>query len=244
MKIVAIGDIHGRDIWEKIVEDNQDADLFVFVADYFDSFDVPVSLQLYNFKNILEFKRNNMERVILLFGNHDYHYLDCVSTKDKYSGYQWAHAYDIRFVLDEALREGLLQMCYIHNNYLFSHAGVSMKWLKINIDEYDESFHSLENSKLLEQTINDYFKYKPSVFKFAMGSNFDEFGDDITQSPIWIRPYSLKQNGLDNYIHVVGHTYSVCKNYGIELDNNVLVIDNLPNEYVTIIDDKINIIKL
>ena len=23
MKIVAIGDIHGRDIWEKIVEDNQ-----------------------------------------------------------------------------------------------------------------------------------------------------------------------------------------------------------------------------
>lgn len=241
MKIVAIGDIHGRDIWEKIVEDNQDADIYVFVGDYFDSFDVPISLQLDNFKNILEFKRNNKDKVILLFGNHDYHYLDIVPIKEKYSGYQFYNAFDIKQLINIGLSEGLLQMCYIHDKYLFTHAGVSMKWLKINIQEYNESFHDLENSKLLEQTINDYFIYKPNVFKFAMGGNFDECGDDITQPPIWIRPYSLKQNGLDKYIHVVGHTN---QRYGIELDNNVLVIDALPKEYITIINGIINIIKI
>ena len=243
MKIVAIGDIHGRDTWEKIVEDNPDTDIFIFVGDYFDSFDIPISLQLYNFKNILEFKRNNKDKVILLFGNHDYHYYDdIVPIREKYSGYQFTNNYEIKAMILEGIKENLFKMCHIHDNFLFSHAGVSMKWLKINIPEYDESFLLVENSKILEQTINDYFYYKPSIFKFAIGSNFDDTGDDITQSPIWIRPYSLNQNGLDNYTHVVGHTV---QRYGIELYNsNILVIDNLPKEYVIIEDGKINVMKL
>jgi predicted phosphodiesterase len=40
MKIVAIGDIHGRDYWKQIIEQEQDADVFVFVGDYFDSFTI------------------------------------------------------------------------------------------------------------------------------------------------------------------------------------------------------------
>ena len=38
MKLVAIGDIHGRDIWKQIVETEQ-PNTVVFVGDYFDSFD-------------------------------------------------------------------------------------------------------------------------------------------------------------------------------------------------------------
>jgi hypothetical protein len=33
MKLVAIGDIHGRDIWKQIVAKEHDADEFVFVAE-------------------------------------------------------------------------------------------------------------------------------------------------------------------------------------------------------------------
>jgi hypothetical protein len=32
------------------------------------------------------------------------------------------------------------------------------------------------------------------------------FGDDITQSPIWIRPKSLERQPLDGYSQIVGHT--------------------------------------
>ena len=40
-KIIVIGDIHGRTIWKQIVAANPDADLFVFIGDYFDSFASP-----------------------------------------------------------------------------------------------------------------------------------------------------------------------------------------------------------
>ena len=33
-KIVVIGDIHGRDAWNTIVDKNNDTDLFVFLGDY------------------------------------------------------------------------------------------------------------------------------------------------------------------------------------------------------------------
>ena len=39
-KVIVLGDTHGRDIWKKIVEANPDADLFIFIGDYFDSFNI------------------------------------------------------------------------------------------------------------------------------------------------------------------------------------------------------------
>ncbi|MFM7767039.1 MAG: hypothetical protein ACKO9S_04160 [Bacteroidota bacterium] len=36
-KIVAIGDIPGRDVWKKIVKSHQDADRIIFIGDYFDA---------------------------------------------------------------------------------------------------------------------------------------------------------------------------------------------------------------
>ncbi len=36
MKIITIGDIHGRDFWKKILEEPMDQ--LVFIGDYFDSY--------------------------------------------------------------------------------------------------------------------------------------------------------------------------------------------------------------
>ncbi len=44
-----IGDLHGRDCWKWIVE-TEKADRYVFIGDYFDSFDIPGLLQMHNFK--------------------------------------------------------------------------------------------------------------------------------------------------------------------------------------------------
>jgi hypothetical protein len=37
-------------------------------------------------------------------------------------------------------------------------------------------------------------------------SGLDPYGDDITQSPIWIRPKSLEMQPLPEYNQIVGHT--------------------------------------
>ena len=86
-KLIAIGDIHGRDIWKQIVETEQ-PDTVVFVGDYFDSFNIPGIDQIHNFKNIIQWKLDNPQcKVVLLIGNHDFHYMP-EAYNDRYSGFQ------------------------------------------------------------------------------------------------------------------------------------------------------------
>ena len=74
MKIVVISDVHGRDLWKKQVE--EEADLYIFLGDYFDSFDIPHEIQISNFLDIKKFyedkeklKYNNFEKVEIVDKN-------------------------------------------------------------------------------------------------------------------------------------------------------------------------------
>ena len=61
MRIVAIGDTHGRSKWKEIVEREKDADKIVFIGDYFDAKDGGYSAnrQIVNFNEIVEYKKDN-----------------------------------------------------------------------------------------------------------------------------------------------------------------------------------------
>ena len=230
MKIIALGDLHGRTDWKDIMTKESDADLYVLIGDYFDTHEnISAARQISNFKDIIAYKKANMEKVILLFGNHDEHYLR--TSREKYSGYQPLHKIDIQEVLHSAIDDNLMQMCYISGNILFVHAGVSKTWCK----EHDIDM------KNIEQSINDLFKHKPNSFGFIMGDNCDMYGDDICQSPTWIRPQSLLKDKIDGYIQVVGHTTM----QKIKPINDVYVIDTLgtSGEYLKIIDGVISVVK-
>ena len=71
MKTLVLGDIHGRNCWEKILEDNTFSKV-VFIGDYFDSRDrnITPEIEINNFKRIIDFKLEKPDRVILLVGNH------------------------------------------------------------------------------------------------------------------------------------------------------------------------------
>lgn len=220
-KIIIIGDIHGRDSWKKIVQANQDADLFIFLGDYFDSFDISPVIQKHNFKEILEFKKNNKEKVIILIGNHDFHYLS--GSVKQYAGYQGLQRWDYQEILEDAIKNDLIQVCYIYNNFIFTHAGITKTWLK----SYNISINNIEND------LNYLLKGNRSPFEFCLGPNYSQNGEDITQGPLWVRPVSLKQDCLDNYIHIVGHTSS--SDIDIDLTNRVIIVDTLHiNKYLII----------
>ena len=77
MKLIALGDIHGRNIWKQILAKEDNFDKIVFIGDYFDSKDgISVLQEIENFKEILELKKKFKDKVVLLFGNHDFHYLN------------------------------------------------------------------------------------------------------------------------------------------------------------------------
>lgn len=197
MNLIAIGDIHGKTKWNKIVEKEKDTDKIVFIGDYFDSFDIHPYAQLNNFLDILKFKRENMDKVTLLIGNHDFHYFNHVN--NRCSGHNPNYAKEFGEILQIALDDDLIQMSYQHENLLFTHAGVSSTWANNNKIDYKRGVN-------ISEQINTLFKENPEAFYFTEGRNFSGYGDDICQTPIWIRPKSLNKKPLSNYIQIVGHT--------------------------------------
>jgi hypothetical protein len=229
MKIVAVGDTHGRSKWKEIVNVEKDFDKFIFIGDYFDAKDGGYSAnrQIENFKDIVEFKRNNPDKVILLIGNHDFHYLNGVN--EEYSSFQWSYRKDINDVLQPVVDEGLIQMCYQYNKYFFSHAGITKTWCNNNNI----------NSNNLVNDINNLFRDDVTRFRFTMGENDSYGGNDVTQPPIWVRPQSLVKDMVDGIICVVGHTQ--VKEVTVMEENNLILIDCLGtnDDYLVIENDKI-----
>lgn len=211
MRIVAIGDTHGRTDWEQITS-NEKFDKIIFMGDYFDTHEkISPIQQIENFKNIIAYKKANIDKIILLFGNHDYHYLRTVD--ERYSGFQEWQKIDIQELLHPAIDAGLLQMCFSWQNMFFSHAGVTQTWCKNN----------LVQKEFIEQSINELFRYKPSAFRFTSGRNRSPYGDDVEQSPIWVRPNSLLRDRIEGFIQVVGHTTQ----NKLVIADDVILIDTL-----------------
>ena len=234
-RIICLGDTHGRVNWKKIAEKElATCDKFIFIGDYFDTHHQGVSgnKQIVNFKEILELKKANPDKVVLLTGNHDYHYIRGIG--ETYSGYQAAYALEIGELVEQTIKDDLMQMCYLHDKFFFSHAGLTKTWIQRVLTP--NNINPLVNDVMV-QHINDFLKFKPRVFGFIMGDNFDQTGDDITQGPIWVRPNSLVRDMVEEIICVVGHT-SV-KKLGINPKHpSIILIDCLgtTKEYLIIED--------
>ena len=239
MRIVALGDTHGRVNWKEIVAKEAAADKIVFIGDYFDTHHAGVSgnKQLVNFKEILAFKREHPEQVVMLFGNHDFHYLRGMSAKGEvYSGYQGGYAHDFGEAIDDALSDDSVQMCWVYDKYVFSHAGITKTWINGVLWDDLSSPQSLRGDAL-QTAVNDLFKFKPLSFGFMMGDNYSQTGNDKTQGPIWVRPESLIPDMLEGIRCVVGHTTVTQLGLKEELPN-IILIDCLgtSGEYLIIED--------
>lgn len=232
MKILVLGDIHGRGCWEPIIE-KENPDLTVFLGDYVSTHGlITEKQQIDNLERILQYKEENPDTVILLRGNHD-----CESL------FYWAECYPATGPVVKAYmtknKERFLnntQWIYLYKNICFSHAGVSSIWMDNN------NIKSLEDINTLE----------PSE-KFAFTGKMSDFtGVSPQQPPTWIRPYTLVDVGYKGVIHVVGHTnVGPLRNYKneyvksgmysqVELDKlvDVWCCDTLPEEYLIIDNDK------
>ena len=100
--MIVIPDVHGRLFWKEAIAAAKEDEKIIFLGDYLDPYSYefeedPLMAQfaetyetrsnhvLNNFKEIIEFKRQNPDRVVLLLGNHDFHYLPI---GERYSGYK------------------------------------------------------------------------------------------------------------------------------------------------------------
>ena len=251
MKLIAIGDIHGRDIWKQIVAKEQDADVFVFVGDYFDSFTVKGVDQINNFLDIIEFKKQSKVPVILLLGNHDYHYYPGIEDSGT-SGYQTLMAPSIKYAVGDNKQH--LQLAYQSGEFVFTHAGLSSEWLDDMVVGWDVDS--------LDATVNDLFRFQPNKIAYRSFKYYDYennqatlaagYGDETFQGPIWIRPKSLmrvnKNTLRKQIIQVVGHTpQDTIDIKGASTGGRYYFIDTLEygqNQYLVVKDGVVSLGKL
>ena len=198
-----LGDTHGRAFWKLATLDGN-FDRVIFIGDYFDSFDINTDTQIHNFLDIIEYKKTSGKEVVMLIGNHDHHYFPDIGDTGT-SGYQRIGKFHIEPVID-ANKEHL-QMAYAQDDFLFTHAGVGEAWVEKWQNQYPHLIEVPEKTAVsIAKFINELWDINPSAFIFD-GRN--GYGDDMGQTPIWIRPRSLMRDAQilkKTIVQVVGHT--------------------------------------
>jgi predicted phosphodiesterase len=250
MKQVVIPDVHGLQLWKRIVENHKDADRIIFLGDYMDSFTISGLEQVKNLREIIAFKEqcesNNRWKfigaevdkspeVILLIGNHDHHYFPWIGYTGT-SGYQPTMSKTFEYEFETYQK--MFQMAFIDENELvLSHAGITESFLYLN---------GIGNTSIysIVDVINDMFIHKPKIFTFYPGDKSGN-GNHIFQSPIWVRPESLYKDGIKQ-IQIVGHTPQPKINPKKSKRQGYWLTDvmNSTKEYLVIIDGKITIDRL
>lgn len=142
MKITVIGDLHGRDKWKKIVHENMDSDKIIFLGDYVDIYENDFKNVKYkdaklnaitNLIELIQIKNLYPDKIVLLLGNHDTHY---IYDLEKSSRYDFDNQELIRTIFMK--NRELFQYCYQINNHFFVHGGILQRWFNFWFDTLTE----------------------------------------------------------------------------------------------------------
>jgi len=242
-RIVTIGDIHGRDLWKKVLFGNNqkfdwwrneydlgihkefhypidDYDEVVFIGDYTDSFVIMNVLILHNLKEIILVKMAYPDKVHLLIGNHDLQY---IYNQQRFicAGYRTEMAHD----LHQEFKTANFELAYQINNVLFTHAGVINKWN----DEYLTNLHPkytrfFNGNETIADKLNVLYQcnYDPLFDVGYLRQGGMPFG-----GPLWAHKTEMEEDYLKNYLHIVGHTATDEIEMNINGNEGVIFIDTV-----------------
>lgn len=197
MKGVAIGDIHGRREWSLINPDG--VDRMIFNGDYCDSYVYSNAEILSNLQDIIKLKRKYFDKVFLLLGNHDLHYM--YENEFSCSGFRPEMYHDLHSLFIH--NKDCFQMAHQIGKMIFTHAGISNKWYKMHKETIDEVATKFE-TKDLADTFNHMMWMKENKILHQVGHLRGGYYDcgGIT----WADRRETSNDYLVGYHQVVGHT--------------------------------------
>jgi predicted phosphodiesterase len=217
MKHLIIGDLHGKDIWQKI--DIKRYDKIVFVGDYVDHWTLPDSTIRLNLENIIKLKRQYMEKFELLLGNHDIQYLHYPHYLC--SGFRPSMQRSLSFLFRN--NADIFKVAYLRGNTLVSHAGVTNKWYK------EFSNHRIIKGMNDENwTVADLFnKVESTVHRWLLHQAGSSRGGEGPGGITWADKTELIADMLDGYHQIVGHTVVPQPEFVQQTDSSATFIDVL-----------------
>jgi len=212
--IIIIPDVHGRDFWRWTVAQRKEEDALIFLGDYLDPYEDEWIYWSDAYKGLLDIialKRENPEKVVLLFGNHDLHYLYPSLRGSRYNEYQ-AEKIRKTFVDNMDCFQMAAECEIDEQRYLFTHAGVNRAWLEKYVDVFGPA----------EQVTADTFNrmmFKEAFVKALGDVSSLRWGKNRAGSMVWadVEEFEWNEARLSGVIQVFGHTLQ---------DNGLRVIDH------------------
>lgn len=192
--IVAIGDVHGLTNWKEIVA-NHPNDRIVFLGDYCDPYHAVSNFDILdNLLDIIAFKTERQDDVVLLLGNHDMHYL--------YEGFPIGTRFNEGIAeLIGALfkdRRDYFQFAYQENDLLFTHAGVTDSWWK--------NYFKGETGPDAPSIADQLNKPSPEQLDAMFMVGYARGGDTPCGGIFWADASELKTDAIEGIHQIVGHT--------------------------------------
>lgn len=239
MKILVIGDIHGRDSWKTYVNNAllNFVDKIIFLGDYVDSFNIQPDEIVDNLKNIIELKKIYPDKFVLLLGNHDYSYYFSYNGTSGYN-YYFAHEYFDLFKSNWDLFD--IVWGYTNDNHKYTlliHAGLSKTYWNKNIlntiKDKDSYVHKINdyidldslNNKPVHEILNFYKNDNNTLWKVGSIRGGSGYG-----SILWADKSEIKKDPFPNINQVIGHTSSFEIELQINNDDSLLSFIDLRGE--------------
>lgn len=151
-------------------------------------------------EEIIDFKQKNMDKVILIIGNHDAHYLyDEIYYCSRYDNKN-SHKYKELY----RKHKDLFQYCYQYKNTLFTHAGITNGW----VDFFNAtllSFGLKDDFSNIGEVINKMGEHKLSNIIINVASKA-RGGTSLYGGPTWAHLTETEKDYLKGFHQYVGHT--------------------------------------
>lgn len=196
MKLLIIGDLHGKNYWEEIRVNRYDK--IIFLGDYVDHWNESDEHIYRNLQNLILLKEEYPERLELLLGNHDIQYLHY--PKYLCSGFRQSMQPELSRLFN--LKAPLFKIAWQKNDHIFTHAGITNAWYReflqiprvAQLKEENDTLAGLLNKT--EQTAERDILHRAGVLRGGYGSG------GVT----WADRQELASDMLTGYHQVVGHT--------------------------------------
>lgn len=192
MECLVVPDVHGRVFWKDAKKAITNVDKVIFLGDYLDPYrheGITFEDAVMEFEDILAFKEDYPDKVILLLGNHDMHYL--ITEFMNCSRLNVWRRVEIHDMFMSNIDK--FQLIYETENYLFSHSGLYKEWM----DKYQLSLDDLK----------DYKTFLKNRWETLQDVSCERGGWDKVGSCIWADIRESVENELySDKRQIVGHT--------------------------------------
>lgn len=198
---MVLPDIHGRKFWKDVIPYADNATI-VFLGDYLDPYpDEGITPQdaIQNFIDIIHFKKEHPNNVILLLGNHDCGYainLDVCDCRTDYENYEY-----IKSLFDA--NHDLFQLAYETTvdgqHYVMTHAG-------IHKDFAIECFGPIEEKDFVEKFNEAWRNQDKSVLAKMETCSIYRGGLQSYGSIVWADVEEFLYDSDFSFYQIFGHT--------------------------------------